>query len=171
MVPMTFMGMNAGPQEGWATVRMRPLRCWPRRAVSRLWATPPSRPSTSPMPVCPRSPPLWRPPPTHDAVLLLLLLPEYCCCWSGRTFFGIQSELESTRSLNFEENIAHATDCYLSAIKVCVCRVHLFHLMMWESPQLRPACTLNLHHCRPTCHRRERRKQEHFTTRWPSSWR
>jgi tetratricopeptide (TPR) repeat protein len=36
---------------------------------------------------------------------------------AGRTFFGIQSELESTRSLNFEENIAHATDCYLSAIK------------------------------------------------------
>ncbi len=33
-------------------------------------------------------------------------------------FFDLQMELEETKSLNFEENVAHAIDCYVAAIKV-----------------------------------------------------
>lgn len=37
---------------------------------------------------------------------------------AGHMFFGLQMELEETKSLNFEENVAHAIDCYVAAIKI-----------------------------------------------------
>jgi hypothetical protein len=45
---------------------------------------------------------------------------------TGHIFFDMQSELEDTKSLNFEETIAHAIDCYLAAIKVCLYFIYLF---------------------------------------------
>jgi hypothetical protein len=104
---------HSWPRPDWAMTPMWRLPRWPRHAASRPWATPPSRPTTSSMPVL-----------VCCASCVCRVSWLICVRRAGHMFFGLQMELEETKSLNFEENVAHAIDCYVAAIKVPLAVTH-----------------------------------------------